>query len=349
MEKDTPVLTAGVIGAGWVATARHIPALKRDGRVRLAAIYDKDPRRAQAVADRFEIPVATSDMDRLFAAASDFVSICTPPTTHAPLTLQALDAGRHVLVEKPMAMSLAEAKSMVAAATKAGKRLCVCHNLLYARSVRKAMDHLRDAGPVQHVIATQLSSPRRRLPTWYGALPGGLFFDESPHILYLLRRILGDFKVDDVRARFEAGDDNAIDFLEARLSSANASASLTMAFNAPVSEWGLTIIATRKIVSINLFRDIVTVSESDGRHGPSEVLLGSMGVALQAAAGFVTSGALYATNRLLYGHERLISAFVDSILGGPSAVSLDDSLAVVKSTQDILAKVARRRPAKAVA
>jgi predicted dehydrogenase len=346
---EQPPLTAGVIGAGWVATARHIPALKRDSRVDLAIVYDHDSRRAGEVARRFQIPAYTSDLKRLFEKAGDFVTICTPPSSHAPLSIQALEAGRHVLVEKPMAMDLAEARAMASAAAKSGKNLCVSHNLLFSRSVRKALEHLEDAGPVQHVIATQLSSPKRRLPTWYSGLPGGLFFDESPHVLYLLRRILGDYKIEDLRVRFEPGDDNAIEFLEAKLSNGSTSATLTTAFNTPVSEWRLTIIAARKIISLDLFRDILTVTESDGRHGPSEILTGSASNAVQSLTGFALSGALYATNRLLWGHERLISAFVDGVLGGPPAVPLTDSLAVVKTTQDILARVARRRQTQAAA
>ncbi len=334
-----PKLQAGVIGAGWVAGARHIPALKRDGRVHIAAVYDKDPMRARDVADKFGISVSTSDMGHLLDLSTDLVSICTPPATHASLAIRALEAGRHVLVEKPMAMDVAEAESMIAAAESAGRVLCVSHNLLYSRSVRKALEHLQSAGPVQHVFAGQLSSPLRRLPTWYKSLPGGLFFDESPHVLYLLRRILGEFQVDDVRARLEAGSgSNAIELLEARLSNGSTSANLTMAFNSPVSEWRVTIVGTHKVISLDLFRDMVTVVDSDGSHGPSEILGGSLNLALQAATGFVTSGTLFATNRLLWGHERLVSAFIDSIEGGAPAVENADALAVVKTTQLILEK-----------
>ncbi len=350
-------LIAGVIGAGWVAGDRHIPALKRDGRVEVAVVFDKDPLRARALADRYGIDVSTSDMDHLFDLATDFVSVCTPPTAHAANVIEALEAGCHVFVEKPMAINPAEAEAMIAAAEATDRRLCVSHNLLFSRSVRKALNELQDAGPVQHVFATQLSSPRRRLPTWYQALPGGLFFDESPHVLYLLRRILGDFSIDDVRARFESGSEsNAIELLEARLSNGQTSANLTLAFKSPVSEWKVSIVTTRKVITLDLFRDIITVVHSDGRHGPSEILRGSMGAGLQSVAGFVTSGALYASKNLLYGHERIISAFVDNVMGGPPAVELTESLAVVRATQTILEKagvvkkpVVRRRKVAEVA
>ncbi|HEX5139734.1 MAG TPA: Gfo/Idh/MocA family oxidoreductase [Dehalococcoidia bacterium] len=329
-------LKAGVIGTGWVATARHIPALKRLEDVAIAAVYDRDVGRARDVAQRFDIPVATTNIDELYAAATDFVSISTPPDSHAPLAIGALEAGRHVFVEKPMAMSTSEARLMARTAERTGLQLCVSHNLLYSRSVRRAVEELKDAGAIQHIMAVQLSNPRRRLPVWYQGLPGGLFFDESPHVLYLLRRLLGDIGVVDVRARLDKTQANSIEFLEARLTNGEVDATLTMSFNAPVSEWRVTIIATNKVITLDLFRDIVTVATNDGKHGPAEVLTGSLGAGLQSVAGFVSSGALYSMNRLLYGHERIIAAFVRSVRGAQPAVRPSEAVSVVRITEDIL-------------
>ena len=141
-----PKLQAGVIGAGWVAGARHIPALKRDGRVHIAAVYDKDPMRARDVADKFGI----SCRPPIWATClplDNFVSICTPPATHASLAIRALEAGRHVLVEKPMAMDVAEAESMIAAAESAGRVLCVSHNLLYYARCARPSSICKAPGP----------------------------------------------------------------------------------------------------------------------------------------------------------------------------------------------------------
>ena len=329
-------LKAGVIGTGWVATARHIPALRRLDNVEVAAVYDRDETRARAVASKFNIPIATSSIDDLLTQADDFVSICTPPTSHADLAIRALSAGRHVFIEKPMAMNPAEAQAMVDVADRTGRQLCVSHNLLYSRSVRSALKELEDAGPIQHIMATQFSNPQRRLPVWYEGLPGGLFFDESPHVLYLIRRLLGEVKVDMVRSRLNASNGNAIDFIETRLTNGAVDATVTMSFNAPVSEWRVTILATHKVISLDLFRDIITVTTNDGRHGPAEVLTGSLGTGLQSVKGFVSSGALYSMNKLLYGHEGIIAAFVDSIGGAPSPVQPAEALSVVRVTQDIL-------------
>jgi len=119
-----------------------------------------------------------------------------------------------------------------------------------------------------------------------------------------------------------------------------------MSFNAPVSEWRVTILATHKVISLDLFRDIITVTTNDGRHGPAEVLTGSLGTGLQSVKGFVSSGALYSMNKLLYGHEGIIAAFVNSIGGAPNPVQPAEALASSGSRRTSCAVPAssQRRP-----
>jgi scyllo-inositol 2-dehydrogenase (NADP+) len=341
MSQGAAVLSAGIMGAGWVATSRHIPAYRKDGRVRIEAVFDHDFARAQAVAERFGIPVATSDIEVLLRSARDLVSVCTPPMSHGALTLAALDAGRHVLVEKPMAMSSQEAREMAEASRRSGRRLVVSHNFLFSRSMLRARRLLEsgECGDVQKAMAVQLSSPNRRLPRWYPELPGGLFFDESPHMVYLLRSVLGDLKCGAAWARpAPEAQAQPIDELDARLEGDGGTAQLTMSFRAPISEWLLVVVGSRKVLTIDVFRDILTVRGSDGHHAAADVLLSSVLPAAQAAAGFLTSGARYATNRLLYGHDELVRRFVDSIDGAEPPVLLEEGLAVVETVESILAK-----------
>ena len=333
-------LRVGVIGAGWVATARHIPSFQRDGRVRVEALLDPDSTRAQVAARRYHIPHAYHDLSDFLAHGLDVVSICTPPWTHGPLAIEALRRGCHVLVEKPMAMSADEASSMIEAARESGASLCVAHNFLFSRSMRKAL-HLLESGQVgevQHAIALQLSSPARRLPAWYPDLPGGLFFDESPHMVYLLRRFLGDLSVQQAWGQpAPSGVAQPLDRVEARLQAAHGAADLSMSFRAPVSEWLLTVVGTRQVLVLDIFRDILVVHRPDGAHGTTDVLKSSLRAFWQALAGFATSGALFSTGRLLYGHETLVRRFIDSIVdGAPLPVTAEDGRAVVQTMEAIL-------------
>lgn len=340
-------LAVGVVGAGWVAAARHIPSFLRDGRVRVEAVFDPAPERAQAVARRHRIPQVYGQLSDFLAHGLDVVSICTPPWTHAPLAIEALRRGCHVLVEKPMAMSAEEALRMIEAARGSGASLCVAHNFLFSRSMRKALLLLESGqlGDVQHAIALQLSSPQRRLPVWYPDLPGGLFFDEAPHMVYLLRRFLGELSVLQAWGQeAPAGVAQRLDRVEARLGGDRGSAELSMSFRSPVSEWLLTVIGTRLVLVLDIFRDILVVQRADGAHGTGDVLKSSLRAFWQALAGFATSGALFSTGRLLYGHETLVRRFLDSVVdGAPLPVMPEEGMAVVQTMESILERAGRRR------
>ncbi|MGB6838285.1 MAG: Gfo/Idh/MocA family oxidoreductase [Dehalococcoidia bacterium] len=333
-------LSVGIVGAGWVATARHIPAFQRDPRVRVAALFDLAPGKAGEVARQYRIPSAFHDLSEFLATGPDIVAICTPPWTHAPIAVEALHRGCHVLVEKPMAMSSEEASAMIDAAREGGARLCVAHNFLFSRSMRKALSLIERGmvGEVQHAIALQLSSPRRRLPRWYPDLPGGLFFDESPHMIYLLRRFLGDLSV--AQAWAEAappGMDQRLDRVEARLQNSEHSAHLNMSFRSPISEWLVAVVGTQRVLVVDVFRDILAVQKPDGAHGSADVLKSSSRLFLQGLMGFATSGALFATKRLLYGHETLVRRFIDAVVdGGAVPVAPEEGMAVVQTMESIL-------------
>ena len=229
---------------------------------------------------------------------------------------------------------------MIEASGESGASLCVAHNFLFSRSMRKAQLLLErgQVGEVQHALALQLSSPRRRLPTWYPKLPGGLFFDEAPHMVYLLRRFLGELSVEQAWGQ-PAPPDAAqrLDRVQARLQGARGGGDLSMSFRAPVSEWLLTVVGTRKVLVLDIFRDLLVVQSPDGAHGTIDVLKSSLGAFWQGLAGFATSGALFSTGRLLYGHETLVRRFIDSIVeGAPPPVTAEEGRAVVQTMEAIL-------------
>lgn len=117
-----------MIGCGGIAGFRHIPALSQNPNARLYGFYDGAPGRAAQTAAAHGGKAFDTLEQALADPAIDAVVVCTPTRSHCELTVKALEAGKHVLCEKPMAVSAQDARSMIAAAEKAGKKLMVSHN-----------------------------------------------------------------------------------------------------------------------------------------------------------------------------------------------------------------------------
>lgn len=119
------MIRAGIVGAGYIARA-HAAAYAALPNVELVAIADANPDRAQALANYFGAEPLDS-VEALLALDIDMVSICTPTPTHAQLAIAAMRAGKHVLCEKPIARSVADAEAMIAEAERCGVKLMVGH------------------------------------------------------------------------------------------------------------------------------------------------------------------------------------------------------------------------------
>ncbi|WP_413303232.1 Gfo/Idh/MocA family oxidoreductase [Bacillus sp. 1P10SD] len=131
-------LRVAVIGCGSIAQHRHLPEYKSNKNVELVAICDINEKRALEVAEKFGAKAFTSYEELLKDGGVEAVSVCTPNYLHAPITIAALNAGVHVLCEKPMATSKQEAEAMIAAANESGKRLMIAHNQRFVPSHQRA-------------------------------------------------------------------------------------------------------------------------------------------------------------------------------------------------------------------
>ena len=134
-----PDFNVGLVGCGAVADWHadhgytHLSEV-----VRLAAVCDTRRERAEALASRHDSKVFTEFAALLADPTIDGVDLCVPHYLHAPLALQALAAGKHVLVEKPIATSVADAEQMVALARVKGVTLCVCEQYPFSPPFRMA-------------------------------------------------------------------------------------------------------------------------------------------------------------------------------------------------------------------
>ncbi len=147
-------LKTAIVGSGFMGRV-HLEGVRRLGSVDVAAVCARRPEAAQALAAAFGVARAETDLAAVLADPSiDAVHICTPNATHAPMALAALEAGKHVLCEKPLAVSGAEAAAMVRAARQRGLRNCTCHNLRYYPMVQQ-MRAMREAGELGEILVAQ--------------------------------------------------------------------------------------------------------------------------------------------------------------------------------------------------
>jgi predicted dehydrogenase len=159
-------LRIGLIGCGGIARRRHAPALAAIRDIEVAAICDVDPVCTSAVADQFKIAQVFGDYrDMLEHGEIDAVDICTPNFLHATPAIEAMQAGKHVLVEKPIGRNAEEAQAIIDASRKTGKKLMVGQCLRFC-SDAIALKRFVDAGKMGDMYYGRVRAIRRRgIPT----------------------------------------------------------------------------------------------------------------------------------------------------------------------------------------
>jgi len=192
---------AVVVGTGF-GCLTHVRAMRAAG-FEVVALVGRDPSKTAARAERFEVPNAlTSLAGALALPGVDAVTVATPPHTHAPIVLEAVAAGKHVVCEKPFARDAADGQGMLDAAKKAG----VVHLLgtefrwstgqaLAARMIKQgAIGEPRMATFVLHVPL--LADPGGELPTWWANSEegGGWLGAQAAHVVDQVRTTLGEFE-----------------------------------------------------------------------------------------------------------------------------------------------------------
>jgi predicted dehydrogenase len=190
-------IRVGVIGCGAIARNRHLPVLAAQPDVELVGVCDVDSDCAKSVAEQYAVPRAFSDyhqlvgMDELHA-----VDVCTPNYAHMEPTVAALQAGKHVMVEKPIARNAAEAQAMVDAARKSGAKLMVAQCWRF-RSDSQVLKRFVDGGEMGEMYYARAQALRRRgIPGW-GVFTdkekqgGGPLIDIGVHVLDCAMWLLG--------------------------------------------------------------------------------------------------------------------------------------------------------------
>jgi predicted dehydrogenase len=197
---STDRLRIGVIGAG--VGALHLSAYSKIPQAEIVALAGLDDERVRRVAAEYNVPQTYRDYQDLLAAPGiDAVSVCLPNILHAPVSIAALQAGKHVLVEKPLARNVAEGREMIAAAEQAGRILMVSFDKRYRSDVQWIKRHI-DAGALGRVYYAKAHWMRRsgipRMGSWFVSKEqagGGPLIDLGVHVLDIAMYLMGEPRV----------------------------------------------------------------------------------------------------------------------------------------------------------
>jgi predicted dehydrogenase len=199
MEKKVKV---GIIGCGGIANGKHMPALSKLGDVEMVAFCDLVLEKAEKAKEKYGAPEAkvyTDYQELLKDPEIEVVHVCTPNRSHAPITIDALHAGKHVMCEKPMAKTAADARKMVEAAKETGKKLTIGYQhrhkpeAIYLKSVIER----GDLGEIY--FAKAFAVRRRGTPNWGVFLNeyeqgGGPLIDIGTHSLDITLYLMNNYE-----------------------------------------------------------------------------------------------------------------------------------------------------------
>ena len=195
----------GIIGCGGIANGKHMPSLKKVADCEMVAFCDIVLERAEQAAEKYgteDAKVYTDYKELLKDQSIDVVHVCTPNRSHSFITVDALEAGKHVMCEKPMAINFVEAKKMLDAAARTGKLLTIGYQSRF-RADSTFLKQEAEAGTFGDIYYAKATALRRRaVPTWGVFLNeeeqgGGPLIDIGTHALDLTLWTMNNYKPKD--------------------------------------------------------------------------------------------------------------------------------------------------------
>lgn len=172
------MINIGIIGCGRIAQVRHIPEYDKNQDARIYGVYDINEKRAKEVAEKYHAIPYKSYEEMLADSAIDAVSICTANYSHCEISVKALTAGKHVLCEKPMAVTYEECRAMVEAAKKSGKYLMICQQERLLPAHIKAKELLQQ-GSIGEILSFRTNFRHSGPETWTIDQDKVWFFDKK--------------------------------------------------------------------------------------------------------------------------------------------------------------------------
>ena len=312
----------------------------------MAGIISVHPDRAAATARRYGIANYANHVDFSsgWQADAQAVMIGTTPHTHYEIARAALEAGKHVLTEKPMTIDPQQGRQLAELAASKRLVLAVVHNFQFSRASSRFRNILAEKklGAIKTIYGVQLCNHSRKIHDWCDDMPLGLFFDEAPHFYYMLRWLGGgELKLLNASVwRNEEGRNTPRTVTGEYRAPNNVPIYLHINFGSSITEWHITIVCEKGVVDLDLWRDIYTFIPNDGVHTAKDITRTSIYATAQHLWGVFTGGVRHVRGQHLYGNVEVVSRFYRAIQGQDSLVGMNpaEGIRVVEMQHEIIAE-----------
>lgn len=319
----------GVVGAGLAGKA-HIKYLKRIKNVEIKTICDLNQDVVSKVAQEFGVPTYHTDFNNMLSETKlDFITICTPPSTHANLCIKAIESGLHVLVEKPFTETAQEALSILNALENTNNiKVGVIHNMLFSRTVQKARELVKN-GEIGNILNVNII---RAAPFdvdifisdsnhWCHMMTGGRVCEALPHKIYLAQEFMKKPKVKNILAKKRSNAPwVSFDELFITLESDSSIGSIYWSSNAGKHEYFIYLIGSEGTLKIDLYSGIIVKIRRSSISNKYVRIPYFLGEIRQSLSSFIShNGRLFLSlcgiSHVYYTpHEVCFYSFIDSII-----------------------------------
>lgn len=342
-------INVALVGCGFVANG-HLRAWKKIKQAKVVAVCDLDSDLAKRTALKWKVPHHYSSYSELLNKEKlNVVDICTPPHTHVSLAVQAMESGINVVIEKPMAMTVSDARKIVACQRRTNVKVGVIHNWLFNAPVLEASSIIQKGllGEVYSVGIETFNTKDDLMAAnehhWCHKFPGGRFSEMLAHPIYLTRHFLGgNIEIAAVQVSKIGGHRwMKTDELAVILNSGQKIGRIYASFNSPRDAVFINVYGKEGMVKMELINSILIFLPKRKLSRFSKGF-DSLRQAGQIIKWTGINMLKVVTRRWMSGHDVYIKKFAESILSDcEPPVSAMEGLAVVDIVEKLCTKIAQ--------
>lgn len=340
-----PRLKVAIVGSGLIAKKKHLPSfLRLRQKIEVAAICDLDENKAKELARIFHIKKVFTDFTQMLREIKpDIVDISTPPSTHAKLSIEAIQNNCHVLLEKPMALSLADCDAIIDAANRLDRKICVIHNQIFNPVFVKARKIVSNGQigkflGMRIILITPCDYMTSLNDHWAHKLPGGVLGETGPHALYLSQAFLNNINDVRVYAKKQIPEFTWSRFEDFRIEllADNGICSVVLLYSTNQWKAEIDIFASSGTLKIDL-QNHVLLKYNRTDLVPFHIAKSSFAQALLTMKETTFNSIKYMFRKNFNPHSVVISGFVDSILNNaPPPITAKEGREVVRVMQMLI-------------